>query len=304
MELEANGCAFSKLLYVVRYSSGIPYIKTPYDPNTPLANKISRVYANKFKQLNGDTFDMLRQNGSDIKMLKVIQMYLLRPAEQWIYERCIYEHMMFLEPLTDLVEKQSMSRWKYLLADSSNKGLQQWEQLYRQGLLLHKVDELSHDSWSILVNANVRDKLPQILLELWNEDEYLGEFLLPSLSSLLLNKINSTIRLYSYSASIQAERKTRYDARKEYLSSEKLSTFINMEVGWRIKSTTEGVFNLIVRDVRNVVSENTDDLNEIKPHINVYQYFSENDQWRLLAATPSGIATRTILGIFLRRLPK
>lgn len=277
--------------------SGIPYIHTVYDPNTPFAVKMARIFGNKFGQLNGNVFDLLKKYSDDTKMLKLIQMYLLRPAEQWVYERSLYEQMLFLEPLTDLIEKQNMTRWKYLLADSNNRGLQQWEQLYRQGLLLHKVDELSYDSWSILVNANVRDRLPSILLELWNGEEYLGEYLLPSLSSLLLSKINTTVRLHTSALARENDKKTRYDIRKENLTSSKLSTFINMEISWRIKSTTEGIFGLIVKDVRNVVSELTDDLNEIKPQIHVYQYFSDNDQWRIMEITKPSIATRTILGI-------
>ncbi|KAH7649883.1 hypothetical protein FG379_001727 [Cryptosporidium bovis] len=277
--------------------SGIPYIQTVYDPNTPFALKMARIFANNYKQLNGNLFELLRKYANDTKMLKLIQIYLLRPAEQWVYERCLYEETLFLVPLTDLLEKQNMTRWKYLLADYNDTGLKQWEQLYKQGLLLHKVDELSYDSWSILVNANVRDRLPLILLELWNGEEYLGEYLLPSLSSLLLSNVNTTVRLHTSALARENDKKTRYDIRKENLTSSKLSTFINMELSWRIKSTTEGIFGIVVKDVRNVVSELTDDLNEIKPQVHLYQYFSENDQWRLLEITKPSIATRTILGI-------
>ncbi|KAH0476679.1 MAG: hypothetical protein KVP17_000913 [Porospora cf. gigantea B] len=200
------------------------------------------------------------------------------PMELWQFEEWSYENQQRMEAYTRYLSQQHLPQWRrFFTGTTFEGGPEQWKEIQRS-LDCQMLDPEVNGNWSNTVNEQYGNQLPRFLLEVWSDDEFHGEYLLPRVMD--IKQQLQTVKLFKLESSSRAAL-TRFDKLKS-LGDRRLQGWIYVHATWRLLNPRTGRLNLQLREVRD-----TDISNGRPPQVHVWMHDERHGTWsRVMLFTP------------------
>eukprot|EP01054_Gregarina_sp_Poly1_P007905 Gregarina_sp_Poly_1__7904@NODE_44_length_17989_cov_118_013391_g38_i0_p1_GENE_NODE_44_length_17989_cov_118_013391_g38_i0NODE_44_length_17989_cov_118_013391_g38_i0_p1_ORF_typecomplete_len2369_score366_80C2/PF00168_30/1_2e04C2/PF00168_30/2_2e03C2/PF00168_30/1_3e03C2/PF00168_30/7_9e14C2/PF00168_30/2e06C2/PF00168_30/0_0065RabGAPTBC/PF00566_18/7e05RabGAPTBC/PF00566_18/4e03_NODE_44_length_17989_cov_118_013391_g38_i0300110107 len=200
-----------------------------------------------------------------------------------------YKNIRQAEQFDALLQQHQLMKWKHFFTGhigtlpAIHGGTEQWlatESVHETAV----EDTFLGSNWIHSVNFHFGPRFPKFLIEIWVQDEFCGEYLLPEISEIAqVHKGKDLFRLTDGTNAF-----TRKDSRKQTAPTQ-VKGWIYLEATWRLVHPRSGRLSLKLREARNISTRSTkeEDVMPGAPQAVVWMFNKHEMEWQeCLAFTP------------------